>query len=103
MDGHRKEARMTARLGKGCPHEDIRFCPLYHASHGGPECGYGLGCEDGRAGEGGCAVDRAMNYLDQLAKLEVRAPRMVAQLKFREEAEARSKQRLANMRVNGIH
>jgi len=48
-----------------CPHSRIEFCPLYVAAH---EAG-GNGCDDGRLGEGGCAVSRGMDYGRQLASL----------------------------------
>lgn len=39
---------------KRCPHEDAQFCPLYVEAHNAR----GLGCDDGRLAEMGCAVDR---------------------------------------------
>ena len=74
-----------------CPHADIRFCPLYHAAH---EC-IGIGCDDGKLGQGGCAVDRGMDYHKELGKLN---PKYVALVKWKEEAEQIRLQRARNMR-----
>ena len=43
-----------------CPHDNALDCPLYMASHTGSL----RGCDDGRLDEGGCAVNRGMNYED---------------------------------------
>lgn len=48
-------ARRRGRL-----HDDIRDCPLYIAAHD-PNSG-GNSCDDGRLDEGGCAVDRGLDY-----------------------------------------
>lgn len=89
----------------GCPHQDIRFCPLYHAAHGGPEFNGALGCTDGREAEGGCGVDRSLDYHELLGKLRAAAPRYVAQLEWREAAEQirETGQRHRNMRLTGVH
>lgn len=80
----------------GCPHTDIRFCPLYLAAH---DC-QGLGCDDGRLGEGGCAVDRGLNYATAVARL---CPREVAQAAWRASAEEHRAQIARNMRAAGLH
>ena len=84
----------------GCPHPDIRFCPLYIAAHIADE-GY-HGCDDGRLDEGGCAVDRTMNYAEAVERLRIVDPRLVATLAFLEEAEEARQQRNRNMRAAGI-
>ncbi|WCK01039.1 hypothetical protein [Agrobacterium tumefaciens] len=86
-------------MKKRCPHADIRFCPLYHAAH--MEGGYG--CDDGRLDEGGCAVSRAWSYDHALARLEAAMPRLVAELRWKEEAAEGKLQRDRNMRLLGLH
>lgn len=88
-------------MSGGCPHADIRFCPLYLGAHD-PELG--ASCDDGRLGEGGCAVDRGLSYAAVVAKMPVR---FIAELAFREDAEAvarhSSEQRSRNMMLLGLH
>lgn len=48
-----------------CPHADVQFCPLYLAAHGA----IGIGCDDGNLDQGGCAVDREMDYFKELGRL----------------------------------
>lgn len=84
------------RSSPGCPHADICFCPLYHATHEGQ----GLGCDDGRAGEGGCAVDRGLDYAAAVARLD---PVKVATLRFEEEGARERAQRDRNLRALGLH
>jgi transposase len=82
-----------------CPHADIRFCPLYHAAH----MGAGLGCDDGRLDEGGCGIDRGVDYAASVARLNVADPRLAPTLRFQEETEQFTAQRRRNMRALGIH
>lgn len=86
-------------MSKACPHATIAFCPLYHAAH----MAGGFSCDDGRMGEGTCAVSRKMSYARAVAKLRAQHPVLVAQLAFAEEAEARQAQRARNMRAAGLH
>lgn len=82
-----------------CPHADIRFCPLYHASH----MDNVSGCDDGRLQEGCCAVARGMDYHVAVAAMEAVEPRLVAQLRFDEDAAARVAQQRRNMRLLRLH
>lgn len=85
----------------GCPHKNIVHCPLYIASHDGdPRMN---GCDDGRLDEGGCAVDRGMDYAVAVGRISGVDPRLVAQLRWNEEAEEFKAQRARNMRAAGIH
>lgn len=83
----------------GCPHADIRWCPLYHAAHEA----WGLGCDDGKIGNGGCAAARGMDYAKTVWKIRVLHPGYVEQIEWREQAEAIQQQRDRNVRLNGIH
>jgi hypothetical protein len=78
-----------------CPHDDIRFCPLYVAAHM-PNAG---GCDDGRLIDGGCAVTRGMDYADEHRRLEREQFEMVARVEFAERRAASSAQRDRNMRM----
>ena len=86
----------------GCPHGDIRFCPLYLAAHGPG----GGGCDDGRLGEGGCAADRGfgrgMDYGAALGRLQATHFEMIARAEFAERQEAAQRQRARNMRAAGV-
>lgn len=82
----------------GCPHYDIRFCPLYVASHDGS----GLGCDDGRLDEGTCAASRDVAYAEAVEHLRARQPRLVETLAFQEEAERLRQQRARTMRLAGL-
>lgn len=85
----------------GCPHKNIVHCPLYLASHDGdPRMS---GCDDGRLDEGGCAVDRGMDYAAAVGRLSAFDPRLVAQLRWNEEAAEIKAQRARNMRAAGLH
>jgi hypothetical protein len=94
-----------SRMARKCPHDNIVYCPLYLASHGG-EWGFGLGCDDGKLDQGGCAVSRGMNYAETCIALAERVPRLMAEVRFLEkaavEAAARKAQRDRNMRALGI-
>lgn len=81
-----------------CPHDDIMYCPLYIAAHG-----TGLGCDDGRLGEGGCAVDRGMSYRAERELIRTKKPGLVEQAEWNEDLARRTAQRQRNLRVNGIH
>lgn len=83
----------------GCPHDDIAFCPLYHAAH---EAGR-HGCDDGQLGFGGCAVSRGMDYSTALAKLSAAKPQLVAEVEWAQMIAERRSQRNRNQRLNGIH
>jgi hypothetical protein len=96
---------MTTRLSpqppegrRGCPHSRIEFCPLYLASH---ECAGG--CDDGRLGEGGCAVSRGMDYGQALARLSRERPALVREAAERESEAMRTEQRQRNARNLGLH
>ena len=80
-----------------CPHANIAFCPLYHAAH------VSGGCDDGRLEEGGCAVDRGMDYQRELARLNDARPDIVAAAEWAERKDAVMSQRARNRRYNGIH
>lgn len=83
-----------------CPHQNIAFCPLYVAAHDG-EMGVN-GCDDGRLDEGGCAVARGMDYAAAVGRLMATDPRLVAQLRWNEEAAEIKAQRARNLRLAGI-
>jgi hypothetical protein len=82
-----------------CPHARIEFCPLYVAAH---EAG-GFGCDDGRVGEGGCAVSRGMNYGSVLAKLSHAKRDLVQDCAEREGLFLKLEQRRRNMKNAGLH
>lgn len=89
-----------SEVTKKCPHADIRFCPLYHASH----TAWGLGCDDGKAtGWDGCGVSRALDYGTLLAALIGVSPQMVALCAFQENAETSKQQRDRNLKAAGLH
>ncbi|GCA49289.1 hypothetical protein KGO5_01732 [Sinorhizobium sp. KGO-5] len=88
-------------MPKGCPHKDVRFCPLYVAAHGGTTSR--LGCIDGHIEEGTCAAARKLDYAAAVAKLEAHRPGLVAECRFQEEAAEIRAQRLRNMRAAGLH
>lgn len=81
-----------------CPHKDVRFCPLYVASHG-----EGFGCDDGQLGSGECAVSRGMVYAQQVELIRVHCPGLVERLQWNEEGEKMRDQRSRNLRLAGIH
>lgn len=83
-----------------CPHADVRFCPLYVASH---IAGAG-GCDDGHLGmaEGRCAVDRGMDYAAARRRLEIEQFEMVATCEWREKQEAAEGQRARNRQAVGL-
>lgn len=84
----------------GCPHADIRFCPLYHASH----TAEGGGCDDGKLdGGNGCAVTRGLDYGHAVAALWQANPQLVAEAAFLENEENARQQRARNMRAAGLH
>lgn len=82
-----------------CPHKDVQYCPLYHASH----MGNVRGCDDGHLDMGQCAVARGMNYADAVAAMSAIEPRRVAELRFSEEGQDRLSQQKRNMRAAGLH
>lgn len=87
-----------------CPHNDIRFCPLYHASHGGAEFNGTRGCVDAKAEPYACAVDQGrVSYAELAGAMKEKAPRYVAQLEWRQALEESREQQARNIRHNGIH
>lgn len=46
----------------------------------------GYGCDDGRLDEGDCAVSHGWPYDRALARLDAAMPRLVAELRWKEEA-----------------
>lgn len=88
-----------SEVEKKCPHADIRFCPLYHASHEAT----GHGCDDGRLAEGGCGTSRTYNYGTLLAALVKISPGLVAQCALLENAEMPKAQRARNQKNLGLH
>jgi hypothetical protein len=82
-----------------CPHSEVRFCPLYIAAH---ESG-GFSCDDGKLGEGGCAVTRGLDYGHVLASLWRIKPQLISEAAFLENAEASRQQCARNMRLAGLH
>jgi hypothetical protein len=85
----------------GCPHADVRFCPLYHAAHMAEA--RGLSCDDGQLGGGECAASRSVSYARCVEHLKAKCPGLVEQLAWREEAERTTSQRKRNLNRNGIH
>ncbi|MNY71971.1 hypothetical protein D3C86_2104220 [compost metagenome] len=61
------------------------------------------GCDDGRLGEGECGVARGQSYERSVASLAAIEPRLVAELRFSQEAEESKLQRARNMALNRIH
>ncbi len=88
-------------MNKGCPHKEVRFCPLYVALHSGQTFSYG--CDDGALSTGSCAASRRLDYLKAVARLEAAWPGLVAECRFKEEAAERDEQRRRNMRLLGLH
>lgn len=88
----------AARPETKCQHDDVQFCPLYIAAHG-----TGHGCDDGRLGEIGCAVDRGMRYTAELELIRVKCPGLIEQAEWRCAMTRREVQRSHNLRLNGIH
>ena len=86
-----------------CPHKDVRFCPLYLASHGGKAFNGARGCDDGSLDEGGCGVDHGYDYHELVGRMKALAPGYVEQLKWREELEEAKAQRARNMAAAGLH
>lgn len=81
-----------------CPHARIEFCPLYVAAHEA-----GPGCDDGRLGDGGCAVSRGMNYGSRLAELCREKRDLVQECAERESLAMAAEQRKRNMKNLGLH
>ncbi len=92
----------SCQTGSTCPHADVQFCPLYIASHG-IDGHFGMGCDDGRLDEGGCAVERGQDYAASVAELRAKAPRAVALIEFAEWAATARDQQRRNLTLNGIH
>lgn len=82
-----------------CPHKEVRFCPLYIAAH----TAAGLGCDDGKMGDGHCAVARGLSYVGAVRKIVAKLPCLAEQAKWAESAEQATDQRRRNLRLNGIH
>lgn len=76
-------------MTNGCPHNDIRFCPVYIASHGMQALdGTWIGCMSGNIEEGRCAVDRGKPYDREIQRINSACPGFVEQVAFRERAAA---------------
>jgi hypothetical protein len=83
-------------------HSDCYYCPLYHAAHDPAISAWG--CDDGELGTGECAVTRGTrDYAEAIGRLAVLAPRLVAGLRFKEEAATAGVQRSRNLRLASIH
>lgn len=85
-----------------CPHENIVHCPLYHACHE-PSRFPGCACDDGKLDQGGCAIDRGMDYAATVAKMRAIDPRLIAEMEWKEAEEQRQHQRVWNIRAAGLH
>jgi hypothetical protein len=85
-----------------CPHDDIRFCPLYVAAHDAGTAGYS--CDDAELGPlpTGCAVSRGYSYTDGIEGLMRVAPDLVRECRAAEAAAASQAQRERNMRVAAV-
>lgn len=81
-----------------CPHANPRHCPLYLAAHSPAG-----GCDDGRLAEGGCAVDRGLDYAGAVAALRIAHPRVVADAEWSAGLDQINDQRRRNMRAAGVH
>lgn len=88
-----------AEFERKCPHERIEFCPLYVAAH---EAG-GLGCDDGRLAEGGCAVSRLLDYGKALARVSHENRELVMECAELESQHMKTEQRRRNMKNLGLH
>ncbi|GFO80731.1 MAG: hypothetical protein A49_03580 [Methyloceanibacter sp.] len=88
---------------RGCPHQNIVYCPLYHAMHGGHEFAGSESCDDGRLDEGGCAVARGESYEMLVGQMKALAPGYVEQLEWKEDIEEAKQQRTRNMSGRGLH
>lgn len=82
-----------------CPHPNIAYCPLYHAAH---EVG-GLGCDDGKLGNGSCAVDRGADYGQMVSALWKARPELISEAAEAESLAMKRQQRERNMRAAGLH
>lgn len=82
-----------------CPHARIEFCPLYIAAHEAA----GFGCDDGRLGEGGCAVSRGLDYGAALVMLSHANRALVLECADRESHHMRIEQRRRNVKNLGLH
>ena len=84
---------------RSCPHDDKRFCPLYHAMH----VVGAISCLDGEIHLQTCAVDRRrMDYAGSVAALRVTHPRLVGEVEMLQAREKAKAQRNRNMRLLGI-
>lgn len=83
-----------------CPFEPGGFCPLLVAAH--DPVAIALSCVDDRIEDGGCAVDRGLDYSGAVAALRAAHPRLVAECEMLEEARQREAQRKRNMRAAGL-
>lgn len=82
-------------------HSDCYYCPLYHAAHDPAISAWG--CDDGQLDTGACAVTRGTrDYATSLAHLMAKAPRLVAGLRFKEEAAWAAAQRARKRKGDGI-
>lgn len=90
---------MSKPARRQCPHDDTRWCPLYHAAHI-PDAG---GCDDGVLDSGGCAVTRGMDYTAAVGALRATHPGLVEHIEWREAVERAKAQRARNLRLLGLH
>lgn len=87
-----------------CPHDHVQFCPLYVVAHEQRAELLRLTCCSGDMLMEGCAVERGtMDYRRQVALVASIDPRMVATVRFNEEARAAKDQKARNLRLAGIH
>lgn len=83
-------------MATGCPHRDVRFCPLYVAAHTDSPAS----CDDGRMGEGSCAIARGRSYARSIARLD---QELVAPCEWHEAEAERTARRERNFRAAGLH
>ncbi len=89
------------KQGRVCPHKsEIRFCPLYVASH----CAtlVQLSCVD-RMDESKCGADWDRDFDERLARLRAASPEFVEEREDAFERHERSMQRARNMRLLRLH
>lgn len=87
-------------MTRGCPHEKIVHCPLYWAAHGAKNGG--RSCDDGRLNEGGCGVNRGIDYDRAVSALRLRDLALVFKCETYAEVDRIRAQRQRNMRAAGI-
>lgn len=84
-----------------CPHENVAHCPLYVAAHD-PDLA-DLSCAaKGWGPEGGVFCAHVAEHAAAVERLRARAPRLVAECEWKEEADSIRAQRRRNMRAAGL-